>query len=192
MDSNCVEIFEFDFKLLVSFFSLGVSLLVLFTRLNADKISIFLSLRQRYLEIEKELPINFRNMEYANDEKLKQYWLHTFDEWYATNKIDRIYLRSLWTSYYRSAIKSALRHKSIRITLLEMSDSGLENSSFSGFKDEFLMDVFTLFPQEEKLRDQRDKLIMNIEKEMKHTRWYHFIKKLKWFVIKNKPGYFFN
>lgn len=111
-----------------------------------NKTKLYLDLRSRYLTIRQNIPdYIFQNDEdiERNDKAwsaIEQYWYQCFDEWFCTNKLDSVdqdktdgYL-ALWDEYFKHAIQSSLKSKSMRRVLSYMIKGHV---SFGRLRDEF-------------------------------------------------------
>jgi hypothetical protein len=90
----------------------------------AARTQVYLALRERFFHVHSQLPEAYSDPSWYPELKsdraaATRYWHHAFDEWYVTTRLDPALLRDLWMQYFKGAISSGLRHKGLRIHLLE-------------------------------------------------------------------------
>ncbi|WP_138438962.1 nucleoside deaminase [Marinobacter alexandrii] len=136
-------------EVVIAAIALGVSILALgFSRYSwwrskkfseqSGGASLFLQLRSQYTTFYTRLHDAIPELHYFDEvnlpkswglytaeEKLlaKEYWIISFNEWFATNKFANASDVSLWNEFYGPAIASALRHYVLRRALEEVVNS---------------------------------------------------------------------
>ncbi len=119
------EVWIASASLVVSIAAIYLSLLSNHRAQITTRAKLFIDLRTRFLEVLQNLPENYADPNWsATTDKDKaaamNYWHHTFDEWYITNKLDRKLMLNLWKSFYCNAILEGLKHTGLRKTLTSM------------------------------------------------------------------------
>jgi hypothetical protein len=131
----------------------------LFYNASAGHAQLFLTLRDRHSDVQKDMP---KGPHPANDyhdpkwwpnpneekdkkdfESIERYWYQTFDEWITTKKMHPFWFKPLWTKFYKEAIYKGLRNRPIRRVLYVMIKN--RRSSFSGLDEELVTDMEALY-----------------------------------------------
>jgi hypothetical protein len=123
-------------EVVIASLSLVVSAAAIFLSIRSNRRAeittrtrIFVELRTRFLDIREDLPdLSVPRGEWSPEQKIaaKRYWLHTFDEWYVTNKLNEALMLNLWNSFYSKAVQDGLRHKELRASLVSMLEGKQE------------------------------------------------------------------
>lgn len=105
---------------------------------NSTAAALFLQLRSQYKNFYSRLHERIPDLHYADEINLpkswglyteeqkllaKEYWIISFNEWFASTKFATASSISLWEEFYGPAIASALRHYVLRRALEEAIDS---------------------------------------------------------------------
>lgn len=117
--------------------ALGTMLLFLQAS-GKEKADIYLSLRDRYLDIRRKIPNRLFRKDYTlnvGDEYrflIEQYWYAAFDEWFTTTQLNRGRHRDLWDTSFADAIRLTLRFPAF-VEVLENMVEG--HVSFGEYRD---------------------------------------------------------
>ena len=107
---------------------------------GVERAQLYLSLRDRYLEIRRRVPDAAFTKEWDLEKnpkskvELEQYWYNAFDEWYSTNKLNGGRHKVLWSDYFGPAITFTLKFPG-PVEVLE--DMILGSVSFGTYRKEF-------------------------------------------------------
>lgn len=129
-----------------------------------DRTSIFLGLRSNYREFYSRLHEVFPGLHYLDEYMvplswksctdkqralLKEYWIQSFNEWFASNKLSWHFTRFLWRRFYSPVIASGLRHYVLRRGLEEAAKT---NYSFGSYDNQFLWAIYLVAQKDIALR----------------------------------------
>lgn len=107
-------------------------------------VQLFLELRQYHAQVQSRMDPRYHDPSWepgsdaAAMKTLEQYWLHTFTEWYATNRLNRGKFRNIWQDFFARAVTGGLRNVPLRKALCQM------DSTFSGHRRQFLEEISSL------------------------------------------------
>lgn len=150
---------------------------------NSDvvKAQLYLELRNRFADVNRQLPrdaseiiLPEQHKDYHNEqwtphpnrdkdefEAIETYWYHTFDEWFTVKRMNHgIYVR-LWHSFFERAIFEGLKNRPLRYVLYYLMNT--DRTSFSGKKTEFGSDLTKIY---NKFRTETENLPKEIFSEM--------------------------
>lgn len=141
-----------------------VSVLIYRLRQNyikrSDSTALFLELRRGYTEFYRRLHNAFKDLDYKDEVNIsaswssytkeqqaiaKEYWIQTFNEWFACNRMANTGGHELWRSFYAPAVASSLRHYVFRRALEE---SICELYSFGDNESLFIREIYRISVQE--------------------------------------------
>lgn len=85
----------------------------IYASVRDSRTDLYISFKNRYHEIRKEVPPDRRNEDFdystpKNITYFNSYWNLAFDEWYASNELFGFGVSYLWDDYYSDAIADAL------------------------------------------------------------------------------------
>ncbi|WP_372740175.1 hypothetical protein [Neptunomonas sp.] len=108
--------------------------------MESQRNALFLSLRDRYLATRLQIParVYSKNLIIHDTDPawplIQHYWYNTFDEWYATNKLNDGKFLDLWCSYFGPATQSTLQFPAMVDVLESMLNGAV---SFGSERDSF-------------------------------------------------------
>ena len=123
------------------------------------KAQIFLTLRQEFLEIYRELGDleGPGSADAALDLARQAYWHHAYNEWYLS-KMAPNELGGLWENFFRRAVESGYAHPPLKEALEKMLAN--KSAGFGAYAQDFAADLFqrmrTSNPSTIRAHDARD------------------------------------
>lgn len=145
-----IEVIAAAAAALVALFAFVVSCIALWTTASVARAQLYLELRGRFAEINRDLPRGdpdyhdptWRPTPTSHPEQFRHieaYWYHAFDEWFTTKVLHPWRFKRLWQVFFERAILEGLKNVPIRYVLYHLMKNNL--TSFSGRKDEFRTDL---------------------------------------------------
>jgi len=136
-----------------------LSCIALYTTASVARAQLYLELRNRFTEINNQLPRKPPGPKDYHDKtwhpkpdkdedkeafaKLERYWYHTFDEWLTTKVLPPWPFRRLWDVFFERAAFEGLKNVPIRYVLYRMIRDN--RTSFSGHSKQFEQDLTALY-----------------------------------------------